>query len=296
MKKSKYLIIGLIFLLLSATIIFSANLTVLFFPTQEDELKGEFELGALTKDFLIIQEFTMIKEYLTAVDLVMISSDAQYRNENTLMLLDSNHQILYSQRFTNENMDKPKYRFFKLPEKIHVGKGQKVILCLSTETGDKNNHLAVPRMPTGKLGKLLVRQVVKEDVIGSLKGTGQVFPIEGSLCMRTYESNFGSVNWFKIFLFSLAFLGTLLIIFAKKIKLLMIKLSIVPEKAYLILALVFGLLLVFITPPFQVPDEDQHIYRSYQLAEFNIFQYDSTVPDSLVKLSDTFQQNEFLSP
>jgi uncharacterized membrane protein len=70
-------------------------------------------------------------------------------------------------------------------------------------------------------------------------------------------------------------------------------LTFVPEKIYVVLALVFGLSLVFITPPLQVPDEDQHIYRSYQLAEFNILQYDPTVPASLVKLSDTFSKLNF---
>ncbi len=290
MNKSKYLIIALLFLIFCGVIIFCSNLTVLFFPTQEDKLKGEFELGALTKDFLIIQEFTMTKEYLTAVDLVMISSDVQYRNENTLMLLDSNYQTLYSRHFTNENMDKPKYRPFELPEKIHVGKGKKVIICLSTTTGNKDNHLAVPRITTGTLGKLSVMPIINDDVTGTLKDSRKVFLLDGSLCMRTYESNYGFLNWFKIFLFFLAFLSALLIIFAKKIKPFIVRLTIIPEKTYLILALVFGLVLVFITPPFQVPDEDQHIYRSYQLAEFNIFQYDSSVPNSLVKLFGNFSR------
>ncbi len=293
MKTSKYLIIGLIFLLLSAAIIFSAKLTVLFFPTQEVELKGNFELGALTKKFVITQEVTMTKEYLTAVELAMVSSGVSYLNENTLMVLDTNYKTLYVQRFTNENLDRPQYKLFKFPEKIHVGKRKKVILCLSTETGDKDNHLAVPRMPTGKLGKLLVRQVVNEDVIGTLKGTGQVFPIEGSLCMRTYESNFGSVNWFKIFLFFLASILALLIVFAEKSQSFVVQLTFVPEKIYVVLALVFGLSLVFITPPLQVPDEHDHLNRAYQLAEFNVFQFDSTVPASLIKLFDTFEGMNF---
>ena len=293
MKKSKYPIIGFIFLILSGVIIYSSNLTILFFPTQEDELKGEFELGALTKAFIITQEVQMAKEYLTAVELAMGSSDVQYRNENTLMLLDDNYKTLYVQRFTNENLDRPQYKLFKFPEKIHVGKGKKVIFCLSTETGNKDNHLAVPRMPTGKLGKLLVRQVVNEDVIGTLKSSGQVFLLEGNLCMRTYESNFSSVNWFKIFLFFLASILTLLIVFAGKFQSFVVQLTFVPEKIYVVLALVFGLSLVFITPPFQVPDEHDHLNRAYQLAEFNIFQFNSTVPASLIKLFDTFERLNF---
>ncbi len=293
MKKSKRLIIALTILIVSAVILSSAKLTVLFFPTQEMELSGELEYGALTKEFLIIQEITVTKEYLTAVELVMVSSGAPYLNENTLMVLDANYQPLYVHLFTNENMDRTQYQSFEFSEKIHVGKGKKVILCLSTSTGNKESHLTVPRMPTGKIGKLSVKPVVNGDVMGTLKGAGQVFLLEGSLCMRTYESNFGFLNWFKIFLFSLAALLTLLIVFAEKLQSFVVRLTFVPEKIYVVLALVFGLSLVFITPPLQVPDEQDHLNRAYQLAEFNFFQFDSTVPASLIQLFDTFGRLNF---
>ena len=293
MKKSKYLIIGFIFLILSGVIIYSAKLTVAFFPSQEMEIGGELEYGALTKEFLIMQEITAEKEYLTAVELVMVSSGAPYLNDNTLMVLDANYQPLYVHLFTNENMDKPQYQIFKFPEKIHVGKGKKVIICLSTFTGDSDSHLAVPRMPTGKLGKLLVKPVVNGDVMGTLKGAGQIFLLEGSLCLRTYESNFWFANWLKIFLFFLASLLTLLIVFADKFQKFVARLTFVPEKIYVVLALVFGLSLVFITPPLQTPDEQDHLNRAYQLAELNVFQYDSTVPASLIQLFDTFGRLNF---
>ena len=293
MKKNKYLIIGFIFLILFGVIIYSAKLTVLLFPTQEMELSGALEYGPLKKEFLILQEITAAKEYLTAVELVMVSSGMPYINDNTLMVLDTNYQQLYMQHFTNENMDRPQYQFFSFPEKIHVGKGKKVILCLSTSTGDKDSYLAVPRMPKGKLWKLLVKPVVNEDVIGTLKGSGQVFHLEGSLCVRTYESNYGFLNWFKFFLFILAALLTLLIVFAEKFQAFVVRLNFVPENIYVVLALVFGLSLVFITPPLQIPDEQDHLNRSYQLAELNIFQYESTVPASLIKLFDTFGRLNF---
>lgn len=43
-----------------------------------------------------------------------------------------------------------------------------------------------------------------------------------------------------------------------------------PEKAFLFLAITFGILLVFITPPFQTPDEPAHFYRAFQISEFKI--------------------------
>ncbi|MEI6610737.1 MAG: DUF2142 domain-containing protein, partial [Deltaproteobacteria bacterium] len=293
MKKNKYLISGLIFLIISGIIIFSAQINVLFFPTQEMEISGGLEYGALTKEFLIMQEITAEKEYLTAVEVVMVSAGAPYLNDNTLMVMDANYKPHYVHLFTNDNMDKPQYQIFKFPEKIHVGKGNKVIISLSTFTGDKESNLAMPRIPTGKFGKLSVKPVVNGDVMGTLKGAGQVFLLEGSLCLRTYESNFSFANWFKIFLFFLAALLTLLIVFAVKFQAFVVRLTFVPEKIYVVLALIFGLSLVFITPPLQTPDEQDHLNRAYQISELNIFQYDSTVPASLIKLFDTFGRLNF---
>jgi hypothetical protein len=218
MKKNKYLIIGLISLILSGAIIYSAPINILLFPTQEMELRGELEYGALTKEFLIMQEITTTKEYLSAVEIAMVSSGMTYLNDNTLVILDANYKPLYVHLFTNENMNRIKYQSFKFSEKIRVGKGKQIIICLSTFTGDKDSNLAIPRTPTGRLGKLSVKPVANGDVIGTLKGSGQVFLLEGSLYMRTYESNYGSVNWFKIFLFAIASLLSLLVVFAEKIQ------------------------------------------------------------------------------
>jgi uncharacterized membrane protein len=41
-----------------------------------------------------------------------------------------------------------------------------------------------------------------------------------------------------------------------------------PEKIFVYLAFFFGILLLTITPPFQVPDEPAHLYRAYQISEF----------------------------
>ena len=43
-----------------------------------------------------------------------------------------------------------------------------------------------------------------------------------------------------------------------------------PENAFLCIAVTFGILLVFITPPFQTPDEPAHFYRAFQISEFKI--------------------------
>ena len=48
------------------------------------------------------------------------------------------------------------------------------------------------------------------------------------------------------------------------------KLNIKPENAFLCLAGFFGILFIFITPPFQSPDEQEHFYRTYQVSELQL--------------------------
>lgn len=47
--------------------------------------------------------------------------------------------------------------------------------------------------------------------------------------------------------------------------------TIAPQTAFLLLGLTCGLAFVFVTPPFQVPDEPQHFYRAYQISELRLF-------------------------
>jgi len=40
-----------------------------------------------------------------------------------------------------------------------------------------------------------------------------------------------------------------------------------PERAFLIVGFIFGVAILILTPPFQVPDEPQHFFRAFQLSE-----------------------------
>ncbi|MBW6499610.1 MAG: DUF2142 domain-containing protein, partial [Bacteroidales bacterium] len=63
-------------------------------------------------------------------------------------------------------------------------------------------------------------------------------------------------------------------------------------RVYLWLGGLSLILLVFLTPPFQVPDEPQHFYRSYQLSELQVWRAEgkagSAVPASLPELVQHF--------
>ncbi|MGD0464572.1 MAG: DUF2142 domain-containing protein [Tepidisphaeraceae bacterium] len=66
------------------------------------------------------------------------------------------------------------------------------------------------------------------------------------------------------------------------------------RRVFLPLAWVFGALFILITPPFQVPDEYLHFYRSYQVSEGRLTAYrvgtdiGGYLPRSLVELGDHF--------
>lgn len=62
-----------------------------------------------------------------------------------------------------------------------------------------------------------------------------------------------------------------------------------PENIFLIFAIIFGVSLVIITPPFQVPDETLHFRTSYRFSNFG----DNYIPQSLVTTANAFQNIPF---
>ncbi|MCG6552070.1 MAG: DUF2142 domain-containing protein [Candidatus Magnetominusculus sp. LBB02] len=62
-----------------------------------------------------------------------------------------------------------------------------------------------------------------------------------------------------------------------------------PERVFLCLAIVFGVLFIAAVPPFEAPDETNHFYRSYQLSEGTVLaqrrggDVGGMLPESLIK-------------
>ena len=52
---------------------------------------------------------------------------------------------------------------------------------------------------------------------------------------------------------------------------------------FILLASVFGGMIVFVTPPFQAPDDHAHFYRAYQISEFKLLpeNFDSIIGSEL---------------
>ena len=67
-----------------------------------------------------------------------------------------------------------------------------------------------------------------------------------------------------------------------------------PSHFFLITSLVFGIIFLVVTPPFQVPDEINHFYRSYQISDARIFpettdnRLGGYVPASFVEITKPF--------
>jgi len=53
------------------------------------------------------------------------------------------------------------------------------------------------------------------------------------------------------------------------------------EKIFLLFAIIFGFLSIFVTPAFQVPDEYAHFSRSYQVSELNISHSPDDIPTAV---------------
>jgi len=68
-----------------------------------------------------------------------------------------------------------------------------------------------------------------------------------------------------------------------------------PERVFFFLAIVFGLVFLIITPPFQTPDEINHFYRAYQISEGQFIaqkqdhRLGGEVPLSLIQISKPFK-------
>jgi len=295
MKNSKYLIIGGLFFLASLLFISNYKSLLTFLPVQEVELSNGATFGPLVKDYLFVQEITLKKRYFNRIDVYLAKITSQNSNENVFLLLDSGHRILYSKRFSSNEIDGAVFYQFDFKKSLDLGKGNKVYACIYSIDGDMNNYLALPRKANSSLGKFYVAPIQNNDVILTIEKQQSVITLEGSMGLKTFESDSLLFSPLRIAFYILAIIFTLIIIFFGKIKPFILKSRIIPEYAFLGVSLVFGLLMVMVTPPFQVPDEPSHLYRSYQISEFNIFKYKDDVPQSLIQLASISNRMKFMA-
>jgi len=66
--------------------------------------------------------------------------------------------------------------------------------------------------------------------------------------------------------------------------------NIKPEKIFLLYSIIFGLLFILVTPPYQIPDENYHFYHAFTISEFYAYSdngYES-VPKSFIEFDTLF--------
>ena len=295
MKKHKYSILGICFFILSALFIANVHSFRELLPSQEVDISHGASFGPLVKDFLFVQEVTLKKRYINRVDLFLANIPSTGPSENVFLVLDSNRRILYTKKISSTEIDGPRFYPVDFNKCIDIGKGGKLFVCINSIDGTMNNYLVLPRKAGNNLGKLYVLPIQNNDLISTLEKPKDAMNFDGNLGVRTYESDTRFFTPLQFILYLLVFCFSLLIIFAPRIKSFVLKFQPVPEYAFLGISLVFGFAMVFITPPFQVPDEPQHLYRSYQIADLNILKYSDSIPRSLVQLAAICDRMKFMA-
>ena len=294
MAKNKYLIAGIIFLLASVFFFASTGPYFTFFPTQEVDLTRA-DFGPLTAGNIFIQEITLKKDYLSRVDLYIGKINNDNLNEDVFLLFDNSQRILYSKRFTSREIVKADFYPFELKTPLRIGKGQKVFAAIYSIDGSADNHLVIPLNPGSSLGKFCVAPIPNNDIPLTLANLRIAAPIGGSIGFKTYESNSVIFTFSRVILYLFMIIISLGIIFAKKLKMLLLKVRLHPQHAFISIVIVFGLLFMIITPPFQTPDEPVHFYRAYEISTHNITKYKDEVPHSLVDMAAIQERMKFKS-
>jgi uncharacterized membrane protein len=282
--QKRNLIIGLIFIVISAGLILNSDITPLLVPTQDAGVQRIPEMGPVYQGNLFIQELTAKKDFIYGIKVVLGNWEPVNDNDNVLFLADSSYRIVYTKKFTSKEIKVPDFYSFNFSKNLYLGKGSKYYVCVYSINGSQNNNIAIGRSEKNNTGKLYVSAIKGGDVITSLKRKDLFF--EGGLCLKTYETDARGISWLKFLLLILSALIAVVILYFQRLAPFLQWLASAPDKIFLFISLSAGLLLVFITPPLQVPDENRHFYRAYQLSELNVYLYDETVPRSLTTLWD----------
>jgi len=295
MKINKPLIFGIIFFLFALVVVSLSGIRINLFPTQEVALSNNADFGQVLPGIIFIQEITMKKDYLEQIDLYIGRINNDGVNETVVLIVDEARQILFSRRFSSREIVKADYYPFILKKPIKIGKGKKVLVCLSSVDGSRVNYITIPLNKKSAFGVFSVARIQNDDLISTISNPKEITHLEGSIGVKTHETNNLLLN-FSFFLFLIvAVIITTIIIFIKKIKQLLLPLKVYPEYAFLVIATVFGVIFLYITPPFQTPDEPAHFYRSYQISELNFSSKPYETPESLQTITAPGERMKFKS-
>ena len=293
MKKYRLQLIGLLFFIVSALFIAFLPSFNNLIPAQQVELSHGVQYGAVLKDFLFVQEITMKQRYLSRVDVYIAKLPSQVNNSNVFVLIDDQKRILYTKPFSSADFGEALHFPFDFGKSFDIGKGRMVYACIYSTDGDQQSYIGLARKDNGKIGKLYVMPILGNDVLQSFANRQSVVDFKGTLGIRTYESDSNYFSVIRIIMYIMVLLISLIIAGSAAIIPVLLKLKLRPEYAFIVVSLIFGMIMLVITPPFQVPDEPVHFYRSYQVADFNFLKHRDDFPASLKRLSDSCSRMQF---
>ncbi len=225
---------------------------------------------------------TMKKEYLQGIDIFFATWARKNNNKNTILIFDQNKKLIYSKTIFSRKIKDNQFYPIKLMDNKYIGKGNKLYIYIYSNDADNENNITIWVDSTSTFGSLHKLILNKHDSKGLTRPL--IKHLNGSMILRTYEGNNRFSLW-KFFNYFFLILSLLYIYYFLSIRNKIHELRFNVKKIYFITALFFGTIFVFLTPPFQVPDEPVHFFRGYQLSDLDFFQLRQEVPKSLYKLS-----------
>ncbi len=284
---------SLIFLLSASLMIAFWSVLQIFIPTQQVELSHGVQYGAVLKDFLFVQELTMKQRYLSGVDVYMAKLPGPYTNSNVFLLIDDQKKILFTKRFSSADFGEALHFPFRFGKSFDIGAGKTVYACIYSTDGNQQSYIGLARKEGSTMGKLYVMPILQNDVLQSFINRQSVVDFTGTLGVRSYETNTRFFSLLQIILYVSALLISLVILLWPMIKPFFERIVARPQWVFLTIGSIFGLIMLIITPPFQVPDEPVHYFRTWQVAEGNFLKTTDNVPRSLVTFADSCKRMKF---
>jgi uncharacterized membrane protein len=223
----------------------------LFYSEFQITEKADLPVGELTEDTTLEQTFVCPYDNLERVSIFLATYNRHNSGQIKFTLLDSGEEkIIYSEVVNTKWVNDNAYQELKFTP-IHDSKGKKFAIILNSIDS--------------KPGKSITAWMTKNKSEFAKSLSINHNNLEGSLLLKL--AFYSSCSFFLVFLglLTLTFIS-LFVRFDNLVLYLLHK----PAITFVTFALPIGLLLVFLTPPFQVPDEFGHLKKSYDTAKMKL--------------------------
>jgi len=278
---------------ISVFLIKNIDINPLLVTTQDVGSQITYTINGISRGSVATQEITLMKDWINGIGILLTINGRLNTNDNVILVLNSDYKVLWRETFSSKSVKDYQYYPLNFGKSIKIGKGKVIYLCHYSNNGEENNHVSVCCKPYSTLGKLYVSEIHENDVLGAVQSKTK--PYAGSFIVKTYESDYNTSFILKLIFYLLSAGITLIIIYYRPVLIFINRLPLKPELIFAMLSVVFGTIFVFLTPPLQVPDEQIHFVRAYQVSELNIFKSDQTLPRSILHLDTIYQRMKFYS-